>query len=490
MTIRTRLTFLYSSMLAIVILMFSTITSTILNWTLRDQVDDTLLKVIEDVHGYALMSTISFAPEQDARGEITMPQVNSLSTPGLFVQIWLLDDQSSTLFLHSASWSLLGIGQTNALDPHALNRDEEERRDVTLDDVHMRVVTVPIIVEEEVKGYIQSASPLSTVDAAIDRLLQIMLGGGVIMMLLSLLLGDLVSRRALRPIGTITQIARQITAADDLSRRIPYDGPPDEIGQLTQTFNKTLERLDRLFEAQRRFVADVSHEMRTPLTTIQGNLDLMNRIGHDKEAMEAIDGETQRMSRLVEDLLMLARADAGRVELEQRHVDLDTLLLEVYNQAHFLSQGVEVRLGHIDQAQVIGDPDRLKQLLLNLVSNGLKYTPQGGSVTLELSRDSKWAQVCVSDTGIGIPSEDLPYIFDRFYRVDKARSRAQGGTGLGLAIAQWIAQVHGGKMSVTSEVDKGSTFTLRLPIAPDHTPPDDTEPSPPRRIARNRLNRR
>jgi heavy metal sensor kinase len=371
------------------------------------------------------------------------------------------------------SWNLKGMGYTQSLDPEALSQSYEIRRDVTVDGEHRRVVTIPYTINDDVYGYIQTASSLRTVDAAIDRLLKIMLVGGAIALLASLLLGDMLSQRALKPINIIAQAAQQITAADDLGRRIPYDGPPDEIGQLTETFNETLERLERLFKAQRRFVADVSHEMRTPLTTIQGNLDLMKRFSsdYDEEAMEAMESEVRRMSRLVEDLLLLAKADAGRMSLVKMVVELDTLLLEVYNQSRLLNiSGIDVSLGSIDQAQVLGDPDRLKQLLLNLVSNALKYTPEGGTVILSLSRDAQFAFVTVEDTGIGIPEADLPHIFDRFYRVDKARARAMGGTGLGLSIAKWIVDAHGGQLSVVSTVGEGSTFTIQLPLAPEAIP--------------------
>ncbi|HID63510.1 MAG TPA: hypothetical protein EYP49_12340 [Anaerolineae bacterium] len=165
------------------------------------------------------------------------------------------------------------------------------------------------------------------------------------------------------------------------------------------------------------------------------------------------------MSRIVADLLLLAQADAG-VELEKKPVELDTLLLEVYRQSQLMADGVEVKLGHEDQAVVMGDADRLKQLLLNLVDNAIKYTPPGGEVRLSLYREQGWVQVAVSDTGMGIPPEDLPHIFERFYRTDKARRR--GGTGLGLSIAKWIAEAHGGHLTVESEVGKGSTFTLWL----------------------------
>lgn len=467
MTIRTRLTFLYSSLLAVVILIFSAATSSILNWTLRKQVDTTLINAIKDMETQVVMSLTSPVAE----GEIYMTQFNNLSTPGLFVQVWLQNEQKHS-FLLWQTWSLVGAGYNDALDPAGLDKQTSTRRDVMVDNVHLRVATVPFNVNGRVYGHVQAAASLRTVDAAIDRLLRIMLVGGAVALLISLLLGDLMARRALKPIDAIAQTAQQITAADDLGRRIPYEGPPDEIGQLTETFNETLERLERLFKAQRRFVADVSHEMRTPLTTVQGNIDLMRRIGYDTEAMDAMEGEVRRMSRLVGDLLMLAKADGGRLSLEQQVIELDTLVLDVYNQAHMLSQGVDVRLGSIDQVRVIGDQDRIKQLLLNLVSNGLKYTPAGGCVTLSLNRNDRWAYVNVTDTGIGIPEEDLPHIFDRFYRVDKARARALGGTGLGLSIARWIAEAHGGQIHVVSKVGEGSTFTLSLPLLSDEVRKD------------------
>ncbi|MCX7669523.1 MAG: cell wall metabolism sensor histidine kinase WalK, partial [Anaerolineae bacterium] len=214
---------------------------------------------------------------------------------------------------------------------------------------------------------------------------------------------------------------------------------------------------------------DVSHDLRTPLTTIQGNVDLLRRGAADdpqlrNEALRAIADETARMRRMVSDLLLLAQADAG-LKLQRQPVELDTLLLEVYRQAQVMAgDRLTVHLGAEDQALVLGDPDRLRQLLLNLVDNALKYTPAGGEVTLTLRRRDGWVQVIVEDTGIGISPEDLPHIFERHYRADRSRSRS-GGHGLGLAIAQWIAQAHDGRIEVTSELGKGSRFTVWLPEA-------------------------
>jgi signal transduction histidine kinase len=254
-----------------------------------------------------------------------------------------------------------------------------------------------------------------------------------------------------------------------LEQRIPVTVPTDELGQLTETINSMLGRLDELFQAQQRLVADVSHELRTPLTTIQGNVDLLRRGAADDpamhdEALRSIADETARMRRLVDDLLLLAQADSG-LELYRQPVEMDTLLLEVYRQAQVMAQGVTVRLGAEDQAMVFGDVDRLRQLLLNLVDNALKYTPVGvGEVTLTLRRAGGWVQIAVEDNGAGISSEELPHIFERFYRTDISRSRrGSGGAGLGLPIAKSIAEAHGGKIDVESEPGKGSIFTVWLP---------------------------
>ncbi len=469
MTIRTRLTFLYASLLAIAMLIFSAATLSVLNWTLRDQVDTRLSKAAEDIHAQAMLGAVPSTPNTPFASEIlrelSMIQTSNLDSPGLFAQIWLYDEATDHHYLYDYSLNLLGMGYSEPLDSQAFGSEKLIQRDIMFQGHHLRVLSKPLVINDQVRGYIQTAASLGTVDAAIDRLIRIMLVGGTVTLLLALLIGDYLTRHALQPVDTIAQTARKITAADDLSRRIPYDGPPDELGQLTETFNKTLERLEQLFNVQRRFVADVSHEMRTPLTAIRGNVDLMRRYGYDPEFIEAIDSEARRMSRLVEDLLLLAKADAGRLPLEKTVVSIDTLVLEVYNQARILSEGkIDVKLGQIDQAHVLGDADRIKQLLLNLVTNGLKYTPEGGELTLSIRRTAGLVHVDVTDTGIGIPEKDLPHIFDRFYRVDKARARTMGGSGLGLSIAQWIAEAHGGTLSATSSIGEGSTFTLTMPV--------------------------
>jgi signal transduction histidine kinase len=258
-----------------------------------------------------------------------------------------------------------------------------------------------------------------------------------------------------------------ITHADDLSRRIPLKVPAtSEVGRLIMAFNETLERLEKLFTAQSRFLADISHELRTPLTTIRGNVDLLRKTGADPESLDAVQSETDRMIRLVGDLLLLSRAEAGNLPLAHDPVEMDTLLLEVFQQARVLAQDrVEVTIGFLEQVSVPGDRDRLKQLLLNLVTNAIQYSPAGGRIVLSLRTVDQWLHLTVADNGPGIPPQDLPHIFDRFYRVEASRSRNPlGGSGLGLSIARWIAIGHEGRIEVVSELGKGTTFSVWLPL--------------------------
>ena len=254
-----------------------------------------------------------------------------------------------------------------------------------------------------------------------------------------------------------------------------------EVQRLADTFDAMLERLDAAFQQQRNFVLDVSHELRTPLTALQGNLDVLlmdDRLdGEMRTQLERMSKEVGRLIRLTSNLLYLAHADAGR-ELDRRPVELDTLCLEVYRQTKDLRPEVKFRLGHEDQVTVVGDRDLLKQLVLNLVDNSLKYTPANGEVTLSLYGDQSRARIVVRDTGPGIRPDQIPLIFRRFYQAEGGEKRA-GGAGIGLAISDWIARAHGGKIAVESELGKGSTFTVSLPLDSAVDRPAMGEPEPP-----------
>jgi len=356
-------------------------------------------------------------------------------------------------------------GVDGLLDPEGLDHVGEPRL-VRQGTTLLRVLTAPIYLTEssgEVVAYLQVARLLDFYES-FNKLIFLSLLIGMAAATGSLFLAVWLTPSLFKPLDDIAAVAGQITRADDLSRRVPDTGRTDEIGILARALNQTLERLERLFETQQRLLADVSHELRTPLTAMRGNIDLMRRMGQgDPESLDILQEEVGRMTRLVGDLMLLARADSGGLPLHKKLLELDNLFFDVYRQARVIEKNVEVSVTAVDQVCVFGDPDRLKQLFLNLVDNAIKYTPAGGEVRLRLYKQDGWAYFEVSDTGIGIPQEDLPHIFDRFYRVDKARSRAQGGSGLGLSIAKWVAKAHDGDILVESEVNVGTTFTVKLP---------------------------
>jgi signal transduction histidine kinase len=395
---------------------------------------------------------------------ITIPEdLVNFETASTFIIV--LDDEGEVVARSGNSTGLEGVLDPAGLDP------ESEFNLVPHGDVLLRVLTVPLVDENggqpQIVGYLQVGRLLDTYES-FNRLLVIVLLIGFAGATASLFVAVWLTPGLFKPLEDIAAVARQITNADDLSRRVPDTGRTDEIGILARALNQTLERLEKLFRTQQRLLADVSHELRTPLTAIRGNIDLMLRMEEaDLESLKVIQDEVDRMTRLLGDLLLLARADAGGLPLERKPVELDDLFFEVYRQVRLLKKSVEVVVIEVDQVCVLGDADRLKQLLLNLVDNAIKYTPVEGEVSLSLSKTDGWARIDISDTGVGIPPEDLLHIFDRFYRVDKARSRAQGGSGLGLAIAKWIAEAHGGDILVSSQVGVGTTFSVMLPVMTD-----------------------
>ncbi len=461
-TLRLRLTLWYSSVLTVVLTLFGLAVYFILVWSLTWQIDQTLKTV-----GDEIIQASSVSQVLDAR-VVTIPRLEDrFGASNVFVQVWRLNGELAT-----QSDNLRGFNQP--LDGAHLGSASAAWHNVRVTDSHLRVFTTPILTADGTRfGTLQVGASLQGVDVARTVLLLVLVGGGILAVLLAALIGYASADRALKPLQLITRAALQITRADDLSRRVPVaTNPLDEVGRMAMAFNESLERLERLFAAQRRFLADVSHELRTPLTTIRGNVDLLRRMtGGDDESLAAIQSEADRMTRLVGDLLLLAQADAGNLPLAREVVELDTLLLEVEREAKVLAEsaGVTVGIGEIDQALVIGDRDRLKQVLLNLLSNAVKFSPAGGRVTLGLGCVGQYARVTVSDMGAGIAADELTRIFDRFYRVDKARSRALGGAGLGLAIAQHIARLHGGRIEAASEgvAGRGSTFSVWLPLKPN-----------------------
>jgi heavy metal sensor kinase len=293
---------------------------------------------------------------------------------------------------------------------------------------------------------------LAPVAASLSEVRRLLWIAMPLLVALAALGGYWLASRGLAPVGWMADQAREITGSN-LHKRLDIGDATEELAVLAASFNELLARLDRSFESMRRFVADASHELRTPIAIIRGESDVA--LSHERSPAEyqaslnIVLDEARRLSRLVDDLLNLARADAGHVKLRIEEFYLNDLMAECCRSVQPLA--------------FRGDAGLLRRLMVNLLDNAIRYTPQGGHVSAALAADGPQVQIAIADTGCGIPEDAAPHVFDRFYRADKGRSREDGGFGLGLAIVKWIAESHGGTVALATKPDEGTTFTVTLP---------------------------
>jgi signal transduction histidine kinase len=491
MSIRLRLTLWYSGILAVTLILFGIVLYSVLSYYL----DQNLRKDLEhqaDVvtariqKGYSLSPlTGQISPElylndYDIRSTTAyLLQLRNLKTGSISRNKILENGQLVLPLTDDMKKETMHNGST--FDQVIIQTSDEQ---VPL--MMYSVIVVNNITGEEL-GILQIAANKGMINKITDTVQNIFALGVFITIALAATVGWFLARKALQPIDQVTEAAGQIGKGSDLSRRIDYQGPQDEVGRLTDTINGMLARLQTAYSeleesnaAQRRFVSDASHELRTPLTTIRGNVDLLEKMWKkqaetlqtgDKEqlnlsleAMHDIAGEAERMSRLVNDLLSLARADAG-LRMEMEDIELRPLVEEVARRAQFLPRKADWMvgdLGALDGVHVRGSRDHLQQMLFIFIENGFKYTPHG-HVSLEAVRSDGQIGLKIADTGLGIDKEDVPHIFDRFFRADKSRGQT-AGTGLGLSIAKWIIDNHGGSVEVKTRPGEGTVFLIWLPI--------------------------
>ena len=332
----------------------------------------------------------------------------------------------------------------------------------------IRFYAAPVIVGES-SFVLLVGRYFGEIKAILNRLRTTFILSGLVMIVLAGVGGLFLADRALRPVDRITRTAQKISERN-LSHRIEVHSE-DELGRLSHTLNQMIARLEDAFRRQQQFTADASHELRTPLSVIQAEATLA--LGKERkekeyrEALETISQEASYMSSIIDKLLFLARSDIRWEQYNFEEVKLRELVIDLATSIEALAQekGLEFEVGIVEDLVVRGDQERLRQLLFNILENAIKYT-KTGKVSISVVQKDKEAIIAIVDTGVGIPPQDLPHVFERFYRVDKTRSREEGGTGLGLAIAQEIAEAHGGKIEVESEVNEGSTFSVVLPVYP------------------------
>jgi heavy metal sensor kinase len=337
-------------------------------------------------------------------------------------------------------------------------------------DDHWRIFS-KAITADNVTGWLQVMGDTDPINDTLGRLLTLMLVGGPLALVLAGLGGFFIAGRALLPIDRMTRTAQAISASD-LNKRIQYQGPTDEVGRLAQTFDTMLDRLQTAFERERRFTGDAAHELRTPLAALKGRIGVTLSQPRQPETyvetLQEMEGQVDRLVRLSSDLLFMARLEQGQMARRMERIDLPDFLGAVADQIRPLAAAKSITLTESipEGLSLQGDMDLLIRLFLNLLDNAVKYTPENGRVAIRAERHQTALHVIITDTGPGIAAEHLPHLFERFYRVEDARSRIDlhaGGAGLGLAIAHEIVRAHGGSLRVVSQPGQETAFTAVFP---------------------------
>jgi len=457
MPIRWRLTLWFALILLAILAVSGLVLHILLERYLLTQVDNNLRVYSAKVHGTLNQQEIPEPLDYEVIHS-KLPPINEFASPGIYIQ---LIDENGNVLVKSSNLGEQQLPVNPSLIEQGFNGNVTIETVAAGGTASVRVMVSPLYLKNQVL-VLEVAQSLIYVSAAMSQVRWALLASTLTALLLAAVSGGAIVRSALSPVSKISRTARSIETGSDLSQRVSYKGPRDEIGELASTFDHMIEHLDKVFQSQRFFVADASHELRGPLTVIRGNLDLLKRKlsqADRQESLRAVERESIRMSKIVDNLLLLAEVESGQPTLQQR-VSLKKIVLEEVDRARDLAGKRKIIVERQEDLTVKGDTQRLKHLLANLIDNAIKYTSDHGIIMLSLFQDGESACLEVADDGIGISPDHLLHIFDRFYRVDKARSRTGGGTGLGLAIVKGIAEQHDGRVAIVSEPGKGSTFTV------------------------------
>ena len=457
--LRTRLTVFYAALLTAALLVYAGCVSVFFLHNLREEVDSSLDRDVETVEGALHLNPIGGIELSSHAGEVEEHERDR----GYFLEVWSRD---GNLLYRSEELR----GQPLGPIPKGVTRhDGELARSLRLSS-GMQVRTMTRI--HHLPGGNSVFVRLGVSEESLWREfweMELVLGIGLpIVVILVVITGYSIAARALKPVDAMAKRAAEINA-EHLNERLTISNPNDELGQLGTAFNATLARLENSFDQLRRFTADASHELRTPLTAIRsvGEVSLQ-RPGEPKYYRDTIGSmleETNRLTRLVDSLLTMSRADAGKVQLQRTKFSLLDLVRESVSLLEVLAEEKQQALCTEGSEGVIVHADRtiLRQAVVNLIDNAVKYSQIKSRIWIRVADNERDAVVEVEDSGPGIPAEHLGRIFERFYRVDKSRSRADGGTGLGLSIAEWAVAVNGGKIEIQSDPDQGSIFRIRMP---------------------------
>ena len=460
-SIRVRLTIWYGSVLVFIMILFAGALYVVMSRALQEHVDRSLEEA-------AVAASRSLEEHRFGPFLLLDDLTHSFPRLALIDKFFHIFGPQGQITLQSANISTRNIPLSQRARDSAVQGQGTFETIRFQDEIPIRLLSYPIRHGNTLVNIVRVGTSLRPGETMLSRLVFVLLIGSPLAVAVSMLGGWFLAGRALRPVDAMTLAAQRITGGD-LTQRI-HTTSTDEIGRLASTFNDMIAKLEASIRQTRQFSADASHELRTPLTIIKGEAELALRKPRSPDfylnVLESNLEEIDRMSRIVEELLFLSRADLGEVTMASEPVQLDALVQEIHSQAMVLGQEryVETTMELVEPAQVLGDEWRLRELILNVVDNAVKYSPPRGTVQLSLTTTRDMALVLVQDHGIGIASDEQHSIFDRFYRTDAARAHAQKGTGLGLAICKWIVEAHHGTMKVESVFGQGSRFTISLPL--------------------------
>lgn len=447
-SLRWRLTLWYVAITVFGLLSLLIISYSTLSLSLQNEIDRTLTERANHV-----VDALAITPNLPIQG-VSLGTTDEFTEPGVFLQILNAngDVVARSLNLGARSIPLPTLSEMEILAPtyHILRIDEQP----------VRLYYKLLINDGRIAGAVQVGQSLVGLETTLRQLRWIYTIGGTIVLLFGLITGWIVTHFGLMPVTRLTDTARDIVRAEDLARRVPVPNTKDELALLASTFNQMLDRIQTLFESQRQFLAEVAHELRTPLSSMLGNVDLIVHYGEDaerrNESIKALQRTARHITRLIDDLLLMAQSEAGW-HLQMRPISIDDILIEVYE----ASINPKLQLQTCEPAFVYGDSDRLRQVLINLIDNATKYSTSESIITLELWRQNLRVWIQIRNIGAHISHEDLTQIFEPFFRLPV--HFRQAGTGLGLTIVRWIIREHGGEISVESSQENGTIVKFWLP---------------------------
>jgi two-component system OmpR family sensor kinase len=460
MSLRLRLTLLYLAFLAVALVAFGVAAYMVAAKRVYDNLDDSLSARVQTVDS-SLEGLSGPLSEQDI--DRSRWELDRQASTDIIFQI--RDPDGRVLYSSQPANRELPV-------PKRLSPGKETVSSRSVEGRRLRVLYQPIVRDGQTLGSLVAGQSLQETDEALDQIRMVFIFGGLAVLLLTSAPTYALARRALKPVRQVSQLARDIERTADFSRRLPTPRGGGEMRELVATFNAMIDRVEQALLTQRTFLADSSHELRRPLTVLRTNVDILNDPSLPAEEREAclreMRAEAAAMSRLLSDLLLLSREE--KQAIREAPIDYSSLCEQAAAELRAQDVGHRTIVEVTPKLRVLGDRERLAQMLWNLLENAAQYTPDGGRIELHLRPVNGFARVEVQDTGIGIGEEDLPHVFDRFYRAQGARAIREEGVGLGLAIVKYVAEAHGGMVTVSSRPGRGTTFSVDIPLAAKPSP--------------------